>query len=176
MSQLGTLTDHDVFDVTDTDCEPPADANNPIEETLNIVAWPACVTDTGCVTHIEPPVIVITTVPVRGKTDGFTVAVSVTDPLPEPDTAETVIQSTSFDTVHVVFDVTVTTCVPPPATGVHDVGDTVKVKVSLAAWVTVTICVTAGVPLVVVNVTVPVRGEVVVFAAACTNTGAFPDP
>ena len=83
----------------------------------------------------DPAVVVNVTTPVRDTSVEFDDTDNTTGPLPDPDADDTVIQLGAL-TDHVVFDVTVTACVPALNDGDQDVGDTVSVG---ATWAAVTI-------------------------------------
>ena len=73
-----------------------------------------------------------------------------------------------------MFDVTDVDVEDADALGVQVDND--EVNVGLDAWVTEIVLVTAGVPLVVVNVTVAERADVLVFAAAANVTVPLFEP
>ena len=98
--------------------------------------------------------------------------------LPEPDDGLTVNQAAFDDTDQDVFDVTDTEVDPAEddATAQLDT-PTVRDGVALApGWVTVTVRVTCGEPLVVVKVTVAVRDAVEVLARTVNATAVLPEP
>jgi hypothetical protein len=102
----------------------------------------------------------IVTVPVRGDTDVFAAELKLTEPLPAPDApAVTVSQLSLLTAVQAqpAGAVTVTVPVPPFEATLCDVGKIVSVQV-MPAWLTV-----KGLPAMV---SVPVRDEIDVFAAA----------
>jgi hypothetical protein len=102
----------------------------------------------------------IVTVPVRGDTDVFAAELKLTEPLPAPDApAVTVSQLSLLTAVQAqpAGAVTVTVPVPPFDTTLCDVGEIVSVQV-MPAWLTVKVL-----PAIV---SVPVRDEIDVFAAA----------
>ena len=99
-------------------------------------------------------VVVTVTVAVRTSSAVLAAAVRAIDPLFVPVAGETVNQVWSEDTFHAAFEVT--------ATVVFAAADDVRGHVVLSkdsvtgapGWVTVTVAVCAGVPVVVVNVSV----------------------
>ena len=164
--------DHDVFDVTDTDVDPAeADGTDQLDTpTVNdgvTVATPGCVTDTVRVTCGVPLVVVNVTVADRADVAVLACADKVTVPLLEPEVGLTVNQAASDDTDHDVFDVTDTAVDPAEADGTDQL-DTPTVNdgvtVAVPGWVTVSVCVTCGEPLVVRNSIVAVRAVVARFA------------
>jgi len=79
------------------------------------------------------------------------------------------------DADHVVFDVTFTDVDAPAATGAHDVDDRVNVGAATTdvGCVMVTDAEEAGLPMVLVNVTTPVRAAAVLLAETVSLTGVF---
>ena len=118
------------------------------------------------------------TVAERAAVDVFADAVNDTDTFPLPDVRDKDTHAALDDTDHDVFDVTATDVVAPAAGGAHDEPDNVSVGAAAAtpACETDTVRVTAGDPEVVVKVTVAVRADVDVFAAAVNDTETFPLP
>ena len=147
---------HDVFDVTVALVLPgDADWLHDIGDTISVA-------DAFCVTvmalSIPPPAMVI--VPVLLVVPIFSLADSVSIPLPVPLDDETVNQDiSSLETVHDKFDVTITLVLPPDIGGFHDVGDTASIE---AACVTVMVLVIPHTATVIV----PVLLVVPVFAIA----------
>jgi len=110
------------------------------------------------------------TVPERVVVPIFDTAVNVTVPLPEPDAADTDNQAAAFDdTLHARFEVTVTDWDPPPDGAAQLVGDT---DTETPTCDTDTVALT----LPAVNVIVPERATVPVFAAAVNVTVPLPEP
>jgi len=118
---------------------------------------------TATVLVIDP--LVNVTVPWRSESVMLTDANICTESLPTPDCTAVYSHGSLVDTFHDVLDVTATDtdeALPWPA--FQDAWPSVKVGVSTGvevapAWVIVTFATAAGLPLVVVNVTVPVRGS-----------------
>jgi len=93
-----------------------------------------------------------------------------------PDVADTLTHAAFDDTDQEVFDVTATAA-GPPATGAAQ-ADADKVNVGAGSttdvgWVMVTDAVAAGLPTVLVKVTIPLRAAVVVLAVTDSLTGVL---
>jgi len=121
-------------------------------------------------------VAVNTTVPVREVAPALAWVVNTTDPFPEPPDGLTVTQLGAVTTQE-VFEVTVRVLDTTPAVGFHAVvGAIVKVGGGGAAWLTVMVLDIAGLPTVLLNITVALRIEVVRFGSAVNTTVPSPLP
>jgi hypothetical protein len=149
--------------------------------TLSELAVPGGVTTMGetvkahdvaacCVTVTVRPATV--SVPVRVDAFGFSAIENATVPLPVPLDPDVIVSHAALlvaTQVQFWLVVTATLLVPAVAAGVSDVGDTVKEhEFELPACVTVTVC--------PATVNVPVRDEVVAFAAIEKLTVPLPVP
>ena len=138
---------HAAFDVTVTDVLAAPRAGDHVEaDSANVGGVPACVTVTVFDTAGLPAVVVTVTVAARDATPGLFIMLMVTVPFPVPDAFVRYTHEADGVAVHDVFDVTVIGVVPPVQDPFdHEVGDTDSVG-GTAAWLTLTVLVTTGVP------------------------------
>ena len=162
--------DQATFEVTDTEVESAeADGTDQLDRLKvndGVTAAPGCVTDTVRVTGGVPDVVVTVTVAVRADVAVLACADNVTEPLFEPAAGLTVNQVASDEADQVVLEVTDSEVDPVEADGTDQV-DRLSVNDGVTAapgWVTDTVRVTCGEPVVVVSVTVAVRDDVAVLA------------
>jgi len=179
VTQLGAVTSQLVFEVTAlvVVTTPAAGFHAPVG---TVKTNPGC--DTVIVLLIAglPTVLVNITVAERATAVGFGAAVNTTVPSPLPEVGATDSQEAPVQvpaTCQSVFEDTAIDWVPPvPAGGAQVVaGATVNVAGS-PAWVTVNERTTCGLPLVVLNSMVPVRGATEVLAGTVNDTVALFDP
>ena len=155
-----------VLEVTDVEVDAPVAAGDHDDRPrLNVAPAPACETTIVMARVGLPAVVAKVSVAERADTAVFAAAVTVTVWLPLPELVLVVNQPADDDTLQVVFDASDVEVDPPPAAGDHEDEPRVSAGATPACDTDI-VLVCAGLPLVVVNVSVAERAPVAVFAAA----------